>query len=109
MTGESFEDLLYRLIGERVRSRRGSLTQNELAERVGLGRTSITNLESGTQRMPLHYLWRIAEALGCEVAELIPTHEELEDQGSRIALGLTGASGSLTEAYIHSHLPDNGP
>lgn len=107
MISESFEDLLYRLIGERVRSRRGNVTQSELAERVGLGRTSITNLESGAQRMPLHYLWRIADALGCEVSELIPTREQLDDKGTRIALGLTGAWGPLAEAWIHSHLKDD--
>ena len=109
MTRESLEDRLYRLIGERVRRRRGDLTQNALADRIGLGRTSITNLESGTQRIPLHYLWRIAEALGCEVSDLIPTRAELEDQGSRIVLGTTGESGPLTDAWIHSHLPDDGP
>lgn len=101
---DRLETMLYRLIGERVRARRGDLTQTQLADRVGLGRTSITNLESGAQRMPLHYLVRIAESLDCDVCDLVPSREELKEGGARIVLGVTGKVGKPTERLIKEHL-----
>jgi transcriptional regulator with XRE-family HTH domain len=53
-----------------LRTERG-ITQAELAERLGLGRTSVTNLESGTQNPPLSLLPEIAHALGVDPTELI--------------------------------------
>ena len=43
------------------------LTQQELADRVGLERTSITNIESGRQNITESTLRKIAEAMGYEV------------------------------------------
>jgi transcriptional regulator with XRE-family HTH domain len=48
-----------------------AMTQAELAERVGLGRTSMTNLERGRQNPPLSLLPELARALGVTVTELI--------------------------------------
>ena len=101
---EQAETLLYQLIGERVRARRGSVTQTDLADRVGIGRTSITNLELGQQRMPLHYLTRIAEALDCDVRELLPTREELMDGGTKVVLGVSGELPSKAKTLIDSYL-----
>ncbi len=48
------------------------LTQGELAERAGVTRATICNIENGTQRdVKAGNLKRIAEALGVEMAELI--------------------------------------
>lgn len=46
----------YRLFGAKVEQIRTTLgwTQAELAEKVGLTRTSITNIEAGRQRVLLH-------------------------------------------------------
>jgi transcriptional regulator with XRE-family HTH domain len=54
----------------RLRERRG-MTQADLAERVGLGRTSMTNLESGKQNPPLSLLPTLARALGVDPERLI--------------------------------------
>lgn len=54
----------------RLRERR-TITQAELAERVGLGRTSMTNLERGRQNPPLSLLPDLARALGVTTTELI--------------------------------------
>jgi transcriptional regulator with XRE-family HTH domain len=64
----------YREVGCRVRSarKRAGLTQQMLAARVALSRTSVTNIERGRHKMLLHSLWHIAEALGAEPSELIP-------------------------------------
>ena len=48
------------------------LTQGELAERAGVTRATICNIENGTQRdVKAGNLKRIAEDLGVEMTELI--------------------------------------
>ena len=54
----------------RLRQERG-MTQAELASRLGLGRTSITNLEKGQQSPPLSMLPEIASALGVDPLHLM--------------------------------------
>lgn len=65
---------LYRAIGELVRSERlkRKLTQEDLALRVGLTRTSINNIERGRQNIQIDTLYRIAEALYVPVNALLP-------------------------------------
>jgi transcriptional regulator with XRE-family HTH domain len=73
------EQRFYEIVGERVRRLRSDrLTQEGLASRVGLKRTSITNLERGNQKVPLHVLLRLSRALSCELAALLPTTAELD-------------------------------
>lgn len=52
--------------GQRLRAARTSagLTQAALAHRVSLKRTSITNMENGEQRLHVHLLDDLADALG---------------------------------------------
>jgi DNA-binding XRE family transcriptional regulator len=47
---------IYRLIGAKIEQTRSALgwTQEEPARKVGLTRTSITNIEAGRQRILLH-------------------------------------------------------
>ena len=54
----------------RLRLERG-MTQADLADRLKLGRTSVTNLEKGRQNPPLSLLPDIAGALGVDVLRLI--------------------------------------
>jgi transcriptional regulator with XRE-family HTH domain len=71
---------LYPLIGERVARARdvAGLSQVELARAVGVARTSITNLEGGRQRVTLDHLFKIAQALGVELRDLIPSNTEVQ-------------------------------
>ncbi|MBY3129801.1 MULTISPECIES: helix-turn-helix domain-containing protein [Rhizobium] len=71
-------DPLYTAVGEAIRRKREAraLSQAALAKRVNLSRTSITNIESGTQALPLHNFLAIAEALSAEPAELLPNTRE---------------------------------
>ncbi len=66
----------YEEVGRRIRDARRRhkpvLTQDGLANLVGLTRTSITNVEKGRQKCLLHTLADIALALHVEVASLIP-------------------------------------
>lgn len=66
----------YQEVGRRIRDarkrRKPTLTQEDLAERVGLTRTSITNLERGRQKTLLHTLADIADALQVHASSLLP-------------------------------------
>jgi len=68
------------LLGEHIRIARQRIvppiSQVQLAEKIGVSRASIVNIEAGRQRPPLHVLWQIAEVLGTELAELIPSNAE---------------------------------
>lgn len=48
------------------------LTQQQVATRVKLTRTSITNIERGTQHIALHQLFLLADAVGVSVDALLP-------------------------------------
>lgn len=69
---------LYELVGEKVERQRhkAGLSQTQLAQRCGLARGSIANIESGNQRPTLHTLWALADALEVDVRLLIPSPQE---------------------------------
>lgn len=80
-------DEIYKAIGSRVKAKReqADLKQDQLAERVGLTRTSISNIENGRQRIQVHTLFMIAEALNVPVETLLPLNlteepEEIDEQ-----------------------------
>ncbi len=66
---------LYEAIGVRIKDVRRSrgLTQAALASSLFLSRTSLANIERGRQRILVHTLIEIANALGVAIAALIPT------------------------------------
>lgn len=70
----------YSEFGRLVRSHRNrlKLTQGQLAERIGLSRTSITNIEQGRQKILLHQLYQLADALQINPSTLLPS-VSLED------------------------------
>jgi transcriptional regulator with XRE-family HTH domain len=72
----SHVDPLYCQIGERIRKERDELgfSQLELATEIGMTRVSIVNIEAGRQRLPIHTLYAIADALGVSVACLLPAN-----------------------------------
>ena len=51
---------------QKIRKARGK-TQGEIAVLVGLERTSITNIERGRQKLSIHTLKILADALGMEL------------------------------------------
>jgi len=98
------EDSLYRLFGSRVRALREerNVTQEELAKRVDLSRTSITNIEKGRQRVLLHQMVEIANALDTEPMQLIPAPEPksapvpMRDDVARVVAALRAETESTT-------------
>jgi len=65
---------LYQLIGRNINRARvnSELTQEELANLTNISRTSITNIEKGRQKLPIHTLYSIAATLEVDVVSLLP-------------------------------------
>jgi transcriptional regulator with XRE-family HTH domain len=55
-----------------VRQSKSKMTQEDVASKVSLTRTSIINIEKGRQQLLVHTLVDIAGALGVAVTELLP-------------------------------------
>ena len=72
-------DEVYRVLGRKVRQMREveRMSQDMLAQHLGISRASMVNIEAGRQRAPLHLLWQIAEVLHTKLIELIPTPDEV--------------------------------
>lgn len=70
---------LYVFVGHLIRKAREEhgLTQAQLATNVSLTRTSITNIEHGRQKLLLHTLYEIADALAIEPQALLPPPSKL--------------------------------
>ena len=73
------------VIGEIIRARRidKGLTQGKLARIAGVSRVAIGNYERGTRQPTALVAWRIADALDCEIGDIVPgarqiTQEELD-------------------------------
>ena len=52
-------------------------TQAELAEAMGLSRSSVANMERGAQRISAEHVCLAARFLSCEPSDLLPSHREL--------------------------------
>ena len=71
-------------VGTRIRQRRwlAGMTQQALAEAVGIKFQQIQKYETGANRVSASRLWDIAEALGVPVAFFFEGVEKDEDAGS---------------------------
>ena len=84
---------LYPTMGAQLRDLREQrgLTQQQVAKTIGLTRSSIANIERGTQHLPLHNWVAICQTLGADPADTIsralqgvgPVAETLPAQGDR--------------------------
>ena len=74
------ERALAMAFGEHLRRLRGRLgiSQEKLAERASLSRTSVVNIEAGRQGVALATLYRLAEALGTGPGDLLPSMSQGE-------------------------------
>lgn len=73
---------IYRQLGQnvaRLRNERGR-TQAEVAAQIGLTRASLANIETGRQKVLMHHVFRLANALNCaSILDLVPAHFEFAD------------------------------
>lgn len=104
-----FNSHLYETIGNRIselRKFKGD-NQQQLADKINLGRSSIANIEAGRQQVSLHILYRICQIYDTEIHSLLPRVSEI---ASKISLELSNvnevfkkekiASGSNTQKEI---------
>ena len=65
---------IYKQIGGNVRSRRRNLdwTQERLAAMLRISRGALANIESGRQRIFIHQLLAIADAMGISLTDMLP-------------------------------------
>jgi DNA-binding XRE family transcriptional regulator len=69
----------YAAVGRQIaKARIGRLTQEALAVKAALTRTSIINIEKGRQQILLHTLVDISRALQIPISDLIPNTDDLE-------------------------------
>jgi DNA-binding XRE family transcriptional regulator len=64
------------MLGE-MRRKQG-ISQEMLADELGLSRTSITNIEKGRQPVQLHTLYIIARLLSIDIKELLPSPKVMD-------------------------------
>lgn len=58
--------------GNRLRRRRGPITQEQLAELIGGDQSTISRIEHGKVDVSDDMKWKLAGALGCTVEDLFP-------------------------------------
>jgi transcriptional regulator with XRE-family HTH domain len=93
---------LYSFLGQRISELRqkSRLTQADLAAAVGLTRTSVTNIEKGRQRVPLHTFFDIAAALGTEASDLLPSKISFPSAEPKIPDTVSKRARAVVESVI---------
>jgi len=88
------ERLLYTSIGACLKAQRQALrfTQQHLAERLGVERTSVANIESGMQRPPVHLLYRYCDIFQMEIGDLLPALRDVVQDDAREEVTVDGHS-----------------
>ena len=83
--------------GRRLKDLRGAMSQEELATRAKLSRTSIVNIERGRQGVSLVTLYSLAAALNVTPAVLLPAGESAPDISVRIGNATAEEAQQLSE------------
>lgn len=106
------EDALYRAVGKAIAIRRDELgfTQSDIAKKVGLSRASLANIETGRQKILLHYLYQIAAELDLAVDALLPvqTQPAKKKPQPKLAIGgdeLNAAQMAEVTAFYAASMP----
>jgi transcriptional regulator with XRE-family HTH domain len=78
-------EAFYESLGRRVEEvrRKQALTQEQLGDRLSpkMTRAAISNMERGRQRVLVHVLVNLAQALNTDVADLLPTTRPQVEEG----------------------------
>lgn len=101
------DDRLYQALGRRIRTAREAarFSQEELARRVGLTRTSVTNIEHGRQRIQVHVLYALARALAVDPEALLPP---LHDETTPSALGEVPGLAAAEQEWVRRVIAPRG-
>lgn len=82
-------------IGKAIAMRRSQsgLTQEQVAERLGIGTEAVSRLERGVAMITVVRLFELAEMFGCETADLLTTTSpHLDDQARHLSQILSALS-----------------
>lgn len=99
-------------VGKRVRHRRWliGMTQQQLAEKVGIKFQQIQKYETGANRVSASRLWDIGEALGVPVAFFFEGLEEMPDSSAAqvpVPADLMGDKEALDLVRSYYAIPEN--
>jgi len=99
-------DQLYEAIGERIRAARvhARTTQTELGQRVGLTRSSIANIEAGRQRVMIHTLLQVADALEVVLADVVPECNSASHSSAVLPSSTLDGQPSTTHDFVTAAL-----
>lgn len=107
------EESINKAFGARLGAerRRFLLTQEDLARRVGIGRTTIANIERGRQSVSVPLLYRLASALGVAPESLLPqcvetSSSEADGSGSSEKLALSGRQNTWVNEILQESRND---
>lgn len=104
---------VYAQLGRAMAARRTSLglTQQEIADRIGVSRASIANVERGRQKVLLHQVYALARVLALKsITDLVPATLPKRDTPASVSLlninqeGLSEVQLSDLERLVRSAL-----
>ena len=77
---------LKRVVGRNVKRLREAavFTQEQLADRLSIGRCQLTNIENGRSGIQMQILLELAEALGSSTDDILRTTEGEQDDGQGV-------------------------
>ncbi len=99
------------LLGGRIKSLRSAqnLTQEQIADQIGISRQRYARIESGTNNITLEVLSRIAKILGVQVTDITKVLDETPVVEYRVGIE-TASSEKIFEMidlfYANKHLHD---
>lgn len=100
-------------VGKRIRHRRWlvGMTQQQLAERVGIKFQQIQKYETGANRVSASRLWDIADALDVEISfffeGLETQNREREDASESVPADILGDKEALDLVRSYYAIPEN--
>lgn len=71
---------IYQIIGERIKilRKKKKMSQHELSSFCNLKRASLSQIESGKQKVSIANIYKISNALSCEIFDLLPASNNNE-------------------------------
>jgi len=74
-------DVINKLIGDRIATLRkqNKLSQQSLADSLGIARTSIGNMEKGRHQTSLNMIYRLADFFKVKIDSLLPSIHEVQN------------------------------
>ena len=107
----SEQTLFYQQLGANIRKFREKkkISQEALANLIGLTRTSLTNIEKGRQHPPLHKLCEIIEHLQIDISDVLPLPATIKEPSDISALALSQVRGDDELKFIKTAIKGGRP